>query len=122
MRLLPPWLLLIATACMLKGQEDKDPFGLDEKPGIAAADRSTAEITATTRGSLVVVTQKGRDGQTAGTGSGFAGLQTGLPQCCGRWQRRFGKGEWGCGDSNERRRSLAPGWGLPTPPTLARYS
>ena len=82
MRLLPPWLLLIATACMLKGQEDKDPFGLDEKPEIAAVDRSTAEIAATTRGSLVVVTQKGRDGQTAGTGSGFVISDDGLIATC----------------------------------------
>ena len=85
MHLLRPWLLLIAAASILKAQdnqEPEDPFGLNDQPGIAAADRSTAEIAATTRGSLVVVTQKGRDGQTAGTGSGFVLSKDGLIATC----------------------------------------
>ncbi|MCP4846961.1 MAG: tetratricopeptide repeat protein [Verrucomicrobiaceae bacterium] len=85
MRFLHPWLLLLATACMLKAQDDqepKDPFGLDDPPEIAAVDRTTAEIAATTRGSLVVVTQKGRDGQTTGTGSGFVISEDGLIATC----------------------------------------
>ena len=65
----PALIILLATACMLNAQENadsetKDPFGLDELPEIAEVDRSTADIAAATRGSLVVVTQKGRDGQT----------------------------------------------------------
>jgi len=85
MHLLRPWLLLIAAASILKAQNDQepeDPFGLNDQPGIAETDRTTAEIAATTRGSLVVVTQKGRDGQTAGTGSGFVLSKDGLIATC----------------------------------------
>lgn len=85
MQFLRPLLLLLAGACILEGQDDqepKDPFGLDDLPEIAEVDRSTADIAATTRGSLVVVTQKGRDGQTAGTGSGFVLSKDGLIATC----------------------------------------
>jgi regulator of sirC expression with transglutaminase-like and TPR domain len=83
----PALIILLATACMLNAQENadsetKDPFGLDELPEIAEVDRSTADIAAATRGSLVVVTQKGRDGQTAGTGSGFVLSKDGLIATC----------------------------------------
>ena len=85
MKFLQPWILIIATASILKAQGDThpdDPFGLNETPGIAGVDQTTAEIAATTRKSLVVVTQKGRDGQTAGTGSGFVLSKDGLIATC----------------------------------------
>ena len=85
MKFLRPWILIIATAAILKAQGDTepdDPFGLNETPGIAGVDQTTAEIAATTRKSLVVVTQKGRDGQTAGTGSGFVLSKDGLIATC----------------------------------------
>ena len=64
----PALLFLLATACTLNAQkntdpETDDPFGLEELPAIAASDKTTAEIAASARSSLVVVTQQGRDGR-----------------------------------------------------------
>ncbi|MFP6875146.1 MAG: tetratricopeptide repeat protein [Verrucomicrobiales bacterium] len=80
-----PFLLALSfplAAQETDNQKKDDPFGLDELPAIVAPDRTTAEIAASARGSLVVVTQKGRDGKTTGTGSGFVISKDGLIATC----------------------------------------
>ena len=61
---------------------DEDPFGLNDKPAIEIADASVADLAAATRDSLVVITQSGRDGATAGTGTGFVISADGLIATC----------------------------------------
>jgi len=78
-------LLCLALPFPLSAQDiEGDPFGLegDDPPPVVAADKTTADLAATARPSMVVITQQGRDGATAGTGSGFVVSEDGLIATC----------------------------------------